>query len=776
MLLVLLLACLTPASPSRGRLLVTPDFPVVEIGSNFTATCVIVDAGELTADDLQWSLSKTLVPKERYTRVNGTAVSVTLAVAGEQPEWLYCSDRPPHLEPLIHGIKLRKAYPPVRPENVSCVAHQVEVPKDFSMSCRWDPSGRQTAAAPTTYTLTVAVRAVSNFSVSTGRTSGSVPMPVYPFHMLLDIWVEARNILGTVESQHLQEDAGWFVKPQPPSELTLISEKSFPTSLLSQWKHPIASVYMTLTYEIRFRAEADPGWTDVPAADTSKDIESFRLQKLRPDTLYTVQVRCKYAHNGLHWSDWSTKATRTPEDKPTSRPNIWIVAAKPGDRKGKWLQVVAKPCQDPKFSNGKIQCFELEIQSLDEPLRNPGRHLLKQLLLPEGSLNVSVVAVNSVGASPVASLIIPKRTHELPPVEDLEVRPRGGRLELRWRPSSWRTASEYVVEWSSGAGWDWQRESRGTTNTTLRGHLDRFVCYNISVFPIYSRRLGAPGSAQAFLEQGAPLEGPAVAVKDKPGHNEVELVWTEIPAHQRRGFITNYTIFYSSGRPHPQYITVAANTTSYTLSSLSGNTKYDAWVVASTSAARPGATTTPSPPRTAPGEVEAIVVVVCLLFFFLVLMATLLCIYKEDTIKKSLWPQIPNPGESTIGTWAPDYPLKAETPKDGCVSGVSLLAVDVCDVQRVLEEDKAVLPLKDKYLSEEHSSGIGGSSCMSSPRHSVSDSDEGSDGADTTASTVQYSSVVPMGGYKGQTPSAKQVVFSRSESTQPLLDPEEPPE
>lgn len=107
-----------------------------------------------------------------------------------------------------------------------------------------------------------------------------------------------------------------------------------------------------------------------------------------------------------------------------------------------------------------------------------------------------------------------------------------------------------------------------------------------------------------------------------------------------------------------------------------------------------------------------------------------------------------------------------------------MLTVDVCDV-RCVDDEKASLPLKrDKYLSEEHSSGIGGSSCMSSPRHSVSDSDEGSDGADTTASTVQYSSVVAVGGYKGQTPSSKlqQVIFSRSESTQPLLDSEEHPE
>lgn len=105
--------------------------------------------------------------------------------------------------------------------------------------------------------------------------------------------------------------------------------------------------------------------------------------------------------------------------------------------------------------------------------------------------------------------------------------------------------------------------------------------------------------------------------------------------------------------------------------------------------------------------------------------------------------------------------------------------MDVCDGKSEFEEDKASHPLrKDKYLSEEHSSGIGGSSCMSSPRQSVSDNDEGTDMADTTASTVQYSSVVASSGYKGQTPSSQsqQAVFARSESTQPLLDSEENPD
>lgn len=52
----------------------------------------------------------------------------------------------------------------------------------------------------------------STHTESTNNPRGSVQLEVYPFHMTLDIWVEARNILGTAESEHLQEDAGWFGK------------------------------------------------------------------------------------------------------------------------------------------------------------------------------------------------------------------------------------------------------------------------------------------------------------------------------------------------------------------------------------------------------------------------------------------------------------------------------------------------------------------------------------------------------------------------------------
>lgn len=51
----------------------------------------------------------------------------------------------------------------------------------------------------------------------------------------------------------------------------------------------------------------------------------------------------------------------------------------------------------------------------------------------------------------------------------------------------------------------------------------------------------------------APLKGPVVSVNGK--RNEAELMWEEIPQRSRRGFITNYTIFYTSGtKLHSMYL------------------------------------------------------------------------------------------------------------------------------------------------------------------------------------------------------------------------------
>ncbi|KAM3600235.1 uncharacterized protein V6R79_019818 [Siganus canaliculatus] len=806
LLQVVLIACSVSClrgAESDNYLVIAPQAPVIEIGTAFTATCMIINTSKVTADDLYWKLSETTLSEELYTKINKTALSVTVPINSEKPEWLFClcKKQSPYVilnnSKFIHGILLKKGYSPGKPENLSCEAVQFKTNVSISMKCVWEPTGHQTTTVPTTYRLFVRVILMHTLSVETTGNRAEVVIDVFPYHMGLDIWVEAENELGRSESEHLKGDGHWFVKTNPPSGVTVISEKSFPTSLLINWTHPIMDVYMRLIYQIRFCPNGSQNWAYVPLVDTSKYIQSFRLQNLRPDTVYVTQVRCRNDREGNdHWSDWSANATkRTPEDRPTSKPDIWKVITEGNGVHGRQVQFL---CKDPVFANGRIRRFIIKIQELNKNVlngswesipvnrsdvdRSSGQQMitvLKQILLPDKNpIKLHVIAINLVGKSPEASLVIPEKIRGLPPVEELKVQSHGGKLSVEWKfpVSNTTIVSEYVVEWATADHTDWQRENRHTRRTVVKGNLEKFVCYVISVYPIYSGWIGEPASIEAFLEQGAPKKGPDVELRDKPGRNEAELVWKEIPKHFQRGFITNYTIFYTSGTKIHE-ITVSANTTSYVLRTLLGNTKYDVWITASTvrGSAR-GQSHSFTTAKYALGEIEGIVVGVSFGFLFIVVLTMLLCIYKRDVIKENFWPQIPNPGESTIGNWSPDYPLKAEMPKENCLSGISVLQVNACDENFVFEEDKGSLPLKkDKYLSEEHSSGIGGSSCMSSPRQSMSDSDEGGDIADTTASTVQYSSVVASNGYKGQIPSLQpqQAIFARSDSTQPLLDSEE---
>ncbi|XP_051906040.1 interleukin-6 receptor subunit beta isoform X2 [Hippocampus zosterae] len=808
-LLLFALACLASSSSSAetgSHLVITPQSPVLQIGTNFTATCVIIGTTEVTADDLYWNLSQIVIPSNQYTKINESALSVTIPVDNEESEWLYCHCKETssyvffNKGKFVHGIHLTKVYHPEKPKNLTCIALQGVhyMSKDFK--CSWEPPEHHIKEMPTTYTLHAKV--IQNnqaYNVSTQKNTATVTMETFPFHLDLEIWVVADNQLGTVESEHLKQEATSFAKTNPPSSVEVFSEESFPTSLLINWKHPIPKQNFVLKYQIRYCLNGSHNWISVPMVLITKDAESFRLQNLQPDTVYTTQVRCKHVNKQYgYWSNWSANVTeKTHAYRPTSKPDLWHIITEGESVNERQVKFI---CKNPVLSNGKITGFKIKIQTRKDDMMNrsmpwdniPVKEpevdsfhshkftVLKEMTLPDNiSARVYVTAINSAGESPQASFGIPERALDLDPVEGFKVDPQGDTFFLKWNPPKKSAVTQYVVQWVSANGMDWQRENKTTQQTTIKGNIEKFICYNISVYPIYSGWTGKPARVEAYLEERAPLVGPSVRLNGKPGRNQAELVWNEIPQHQRQGFITNYTIFYSSGSKRSA-ITVPATNTSYVLTSLSANTKYDAWIRASTNGgSTDGTNHSFTTLKYAPGEIEMIVVGVSLGFLFVVLLTMLLCIYKKDVIRKNLWPWIPNPRKSTIGNWSPDYPLKTETPKENFLSGISVLDVDVSDGKSVSEEDKTSLALKkDKYLSEEHSSGIGGSSCMSSPRQSVSDSDEGADIADTTASTVQYSSVVASNGYKGQTPSAQpqQLIFSRSESTQPLLDSEENPD
>uniref|UniRef100_A0AAY5EDZ5 Interleukin 6 cytokine family signal transduce n=1 Tax=Electrophorus electricus TaxID=8005 RepID=A0AAY5EDZ5_ELEEL len=259
---------------------------------------------------------------------------------------------------------------------------------------------------------------------------------------------------------------------------------------------------------------------------------------------------------------------------------------------------------------------------------------------------------------------------------------------------------------------------------------------------------------KSWPKKKSPLRGPSVEATETQ-KTVFHLKWEEIPVTSQRGFLTNYTIFYKTGDNEQCKRNWLSPTKCYfTLTELASASRYVVCVMASNMEGSVNGS-------------ESILYTKYGMYFVKCNTTQLYLHLAFSVIKNHFWPHIPNPSHSTIANWSPDCPTR--------LPDLSIMEVGMFDGKSLCEEDKTVLPLKkDKYFSEEHSSGIGGSSCMSSPRQSVSDNDEG-DSCQTTASTMQYSSVVASG-YKGQTPSLQAPVFARSESTQPLLESEEHPE
>ncbi|XP_012892768.1 PREDICTED: interleukin-6 receptor subunit beta-like, partial [Dipodomys ordii] len=101
---------------SLGELLepcgyISPESPVVQRGSNFTAVCVLkekcMDYFHVNASYIVWKTNHFAVPKEQYAIVNRTASSVTFTNVGSLNVQLTCNILTyGQIEQNVYGINI----------------------------------------------------------------------------------------------------------------------------------------------------------------------------------------------------------------------------------------------------------------------------------------------------------------------------------------------------------------------------------------------------------------------------------------------------------------------------------------------------------------------------------------------------------------------------------------------------------------------------------------------------------------------------------------------
>ncbi|NWR73605.1 IL6RB protein, partial [Centropus unirufus] len=762
---------------------IIPESPVLALGSNFTALCILnescLDFGNIYANQIIWKVKNRVVPKEQYREINRTVSSVTFNVTSSLAPFLTCNILADgQIEQNIYGITVTVGLPPEKPKNLSCIVHQVPE-LTCPMTCTWDP-GRPTFLE-THYRLKHRWPQENFPDCIPEEVNNSCTIRDAQFFVNVEVWVEAANALGKAESDPLVLDPIEIVKPLPPHNLSVSSV--LPTVLKLSWENQISTSVMRLKFNIRYKIVGDTSWIQVPPEDTASPRTSFSVQGLRPYTEYVFSIRCMKEDGVGYWSDWSEEETGvTTEDKPSKGPSIWrIIDASRSP--ASWTVHLMWKALEPLEANGVILQYEVTVRAKSSLPSPPEKYSVNTtnltLKLPNGTYEVTLVARNSAGASPPSFLLIPASNSKAP-VKSVRTLPKDGKLWVGWTaPNS--DVLKYVIEWclvsnNSDCIIEWQNEPGNIQGTYLKGDIKPFKCYLITVYPLYDDGQGSGQSVKAYLQQDRPSKGPTVQTK-KVGKAEAVLTWNHLTVDEQNGFIRSYTIFYKTIDGNETAVTVDPSKTEYTLSPLTSDTLYTVRMMAYTDeGGRSGPDFTFTTQKFGKGEIEAIVVPVCLAFLLIVLLGVLFCFNKCDLIKKHIWPIVPDPSKSNIAQWSPQVPAKHNfSSKDqmypeGSFTDVSVVEIEADDKKSFSEQDLKPFELlkKEKSTSEGHSSGIGGSSCMSSPRQSVSDSDEG-ETSQNTSSTVQYSTVV-LNGYRDQTPVQ---VFSRSESTQPLLDSEE---
>ncbi|XP_039985605.1 cytokine receptor-like factor 1b isoform X1 [Xiphias gladius] len=300
---------------------ISPQDPVLRIGSSLTARCTLSPELGLHASTLYWTLNGVRLSSSTCSVVSSDVLSVTLhnlnGSRQQSGDNLVCHSADGH---VLGGSCLYVGMPPEKPDNLTCWSRNTK-----DLSCKWSPGGSGETHIRTIYTLKYKLRWYGREKECENYSSGKQCYSCYiPRNLALftpyEIWVEATNQLGSAASDITTLDILDVVTTDPPANVHVSRVGDLDDQLTVRWASPpeLKDILFQAKYQIRYRLEDSTDWKVV---DDVGNQTSCRLAGLRPGTVYFVQVRCNPV--GIYgsrkagiWSDWShPTAASTPSNE-----------------------------------------------------------------------------------------------------------------------------------------------------------------------------------------------------------------------------------------------------------------------------------------------------------------------------------------------------------------------------------------------------------------------------------------------------------------------------
>ncbi|KAM8793352.1 LOW QUALITY PROTEIN: interleukin-31 receptor subunit alpha-like [Eudromia elegans] len=567
-----------------------PSSPEILRGTTLKLFCVLGNhyTPPRNASHIIWKLNHKLIAQENYDVVNETVSSVTIHNFTYDRARVRCFINYLGKEQLLVHTEAKSAFPPDRPGNISCIYYF-----DVKLACNWT-SGRQTNLQ-TNYTLyrkmmsSVIVLNTGGFSCQRKTESCSFFYLDIPFSSSFCFQVKAGNALGETVSKCVPIPMEKIEKFDPLEILSVQKIAGVKQLLAVSWKKTEIIPFQDLNCWVQYRNLYLNSSETVTVRLTSGEKISLNLTDLWDSTEYAVAVQCVSVES--QFSEWSREKTASTEEKaPVEKLDLWRVIESSHSSRNRTMHLMWKPLNhflpSGKILGYAVQYFLENSAALKMMKITTDKKII--LFLNEEAYIVSVTAYNSAGDSPAATLRIPSTDEKTSQViESVRTFTADEEMVVEWMTSR-SERSRYVVEWQENLEMDsfhrsWQYVSNSTNWRTNKKTFKPFVCYNISVYPLYENNVGAPYSIQTYIQEKKPSEGPMTDTSI-PGKNEITIKWKEVSKDKRNGFITNYTIFYKPEDGEELNETVNADVLQYRLKSLQADTKYTVHIMATNAA------------------------------------------------------------------------------------------------------------------------------------------------------------------------------------------------
>ncbi|XP_027805315.2 leptin receptor [Marmota flaviventris] len=320
------------------------------------------------------------------------------------------------------------------------------------------------------------------------------------------MWIRINHSLGSLDSTPTCVLPDSVVKPLPPSSVK--AEITVNIGLLKvSWEKPVFPEN-NLQFQIRYGLSGkEVQWKVHEVYDAKSKSASLPVPDLC--AVYAVQVRCKRLDGLGYWSNWSSPAYTVVMDVkvPIKGPEFWRIINGDTTKKERNVTLLWKPLmKNDSLCSVRRYVVKHHTSHNRTWSEDVGNHTKSTFLWTEQAHTVTVLAINSIGASfENFNLTLSWAMSKVNLMQSLSVYPLNSScVILSWvlSPSDYRLMY-FIIEWKNLHEDDeikWLRIPSNVKKYYIHDHFIPIEKYQFSLYPVFMEGVGKPKITTSFTQ------------------------------------------------------------------------------------------------------------------------------------------------------------------------------------------------------------------------------------------------------------------------------------